>query len=324
MSTPDTAVLGADPYIIELLLRAAFKAATPRKRSMAMRIYTKYMTIFKKKPTLISALESAAEKLSRTQSQPRGSTHLPADAYDLDKFMDLSTEAFNRIMSYVFIEATGIHRVQHLTILSVSHRIDHTFYVPLPQLPHLTNLLIGESPNLSQLVQAGGTLSLSSFCNSLVNFLPDPLSLVRYVRIAIDLLSFRIHLWIRHPAIINAMSPADRQVTHPRLEPHASGEEVMAWLEPHLTPRRAEYHLSIIQEIPFTNLRLLEVDFSSLTPDPDLCVNMAVTRWIGMYFDSIDINDMAKTVRIIHPDKGWAGMVQDTIDDGWEPWYGNL
>lgn len=40
----------------------------------------------------------------------------------MDKFMDLSTEAFNRIMSYVFIEATGIHRVQHLTILSVSHR----------------------------------------------------------------------------------------------------------------------------------------------------------------------------------------------------------
>lgn len=100
---------------------------------------------------------------------------------------------------------------------------------------------------------------------------------------------------------------------YPHLQPHAPQREQARWLDVELSHDKAEYHFSILKELPFKNLKLLEIEFSGyILDDNHRSLDTAVARWIGRYLHRIDVVRMAKKVDIIVAEhaRAWAGIVR--------------
>lgn len=266
----------------------------------------------------------------------------------------LPNEIFEYILSIVFSGTREMHSPRNLRFLSVSYRflvvglralltrehfvfwtsrIDHQFYLPVPPGAHAHQLppasfRVEANPERSTLTQVGGVLWLPGLCTSAFPSIPDPLLLLWRVRIVIEL-----------PAIIKlkkldnnqpppaVLSNPVRRVMHPHVQPNTLQREQVRWIEVELSHEKAEYHFSILKELPFKNLKVLEIELTGYgLDDSHRSLDTAVARWIGRYLHRIDVVRMAKKVDIITAEHAWAwaGIVKDGMVNGLRPWVGNL
>ena len=265
----------------------------------------------------------------------------------------LPNKIFEYILSLVSSGTTEMHSPRNLRFLSVSYRFlvvglralltrehfvfrtsrtDHMFYLPVPPGTHAHQLppasfRVEASPERSTLTQVGGVLSLPGLCRSAFPFIPDPLLLLWRVRIVIELPAIKLKKLDSDqppPALPNS---SVRRVMYPHMQPNTQQPEQVRWLEVVLSHEKAEYHFSILKELPFKNLKVLEIGFDGYgTDDSHRSLDTAVARWIGRYLHRIDVVGMAKRVDIITAEHAleWAGIVKDAMFNGLRPWIGNL
>ncbi|KAJ9664619.1 hypothetical protein H2201_005131 [Coniosporium apollinis] len=213
-----------------------------------------------------------------------------------------------------------IHRLQWIPLLLVSHRffelgirhlltndlfvfeslkddrasradITNIEWLPGPKLVAPDKFYPVKRPLGDSFRQLDGILLLSSLPNMSFRPIPDPLPLVTKLRIEIELPAIQMY----------SLSPLlfGDYVTHPFLQDSTSAAEVKKWFEAELAPQKAEYHLGILADLPFKNLKFLHLHANIsgwwiIRPE---CWE-AQAGWIGQYLFKIKILDRATTVKV--------------------------
>ncbi|EON65833.1 hypothetical protein W97_05075 [Coniosporium apollinis CBS 100218] len=326
-------------------------------RKETMDSYYKYMSLFKPRRPLFEGLQKLAIRASQREAKAGHRDTRPLivdpDPERPDLTWMLPNEIFEYILSLVFSGTTEMHSPRNLRFLSVSYRFlvvglralltrehfvfstsrtDHQSYLPVPPGVHARQLpsasfRVEANPERSILTQVGGVLWLPGLCRSTFPFIPDPLLLLWRVRIIIELpgiMNKKLDNNQPPPAVLS--SPV-RRVVHPYVQRNTPQREQVRWIEVELSHERAEYHFSILKELPFKNLKMLELDFSGYElDDNNRALDTAVARWIGRYLHRIDVVSMAKEVDIITAEHSWAwaGIVKDAMVNGLRPWVGDL
>lgn len=257
-------------------------------------------------------------------------------------------------MKFVFSEKVGLHDIKDIHVLRVSNKFlgvgiraifayetfvfssaqaDQSGYVVWPAgvgNPLQPDWRINREifPQTSNFVQLGvsGVLRLDLYSKSPLRCLPDPIILLRNLRLCFTIPPVRIHRrWNNQATAAFVQGTADAKMTHPYIPQHASDRAMLRWMEPELTDSKASYHLGIIVELPFKNLHLLQLSFNSFKFDysePDC--DTAVARWIGRYLHRIAVTKLAKRVTIIAMVPAWRNIIEEGMVNGFGPWVGNL
>lgn len=253
----------------------------------------------------------------------------------------LPNETLHRIMGFLFSEDFGVRKIRDIPILCVSHRylavglkallnarvftfsssqLDHDFYVRRPSRtnpPSSRDLQIDPDPAYTQFEQTDGVLSLRSVCETPLRCLPDPVPMIRKVRIAFEVPHIGLHAWPANRAALAARPPGHQRITHLYLTDNLSLADYDAWIAVELSHHRAEYHFGVLQKLPFGKLKLLVLDFRSYEPNAvSENYDEDAAKWIGRYLWGIETVKMAERVLVVGQLDHWAELIEDIIEWG--------
>ncbi|EON65832.1 hypothetical protein W97_05074 [Coniosporium apollinis CBS 100218] len=282
------------------LLEDILAATSPAERRRKTDEYYELMLAGRSTPRLLRALEDLSAMHSMTMDVQRNvpsNDNLDTPSRDQSEkraLLSLPNEILGRILHFVFCESAG-----HIPVHS------HT------SLHHIV------SPEVSKFQQTAGLLALDSLAKlSPLSLSADPLVYIRNLRINFDLPPIVHILW---PAIQRrgpGFGYRDLPFTHPYLTTGASMDEKADWYLADMRLCKADYHLSVLDELPFNNFHRLELGFGGLRThnSPDCAWLWAVC--IGKYLRCIRIRRRTRQIGFPGEERDIVRVIKAILETG--------
>lgn len=172
-------------------------------------------------------------------------------------------------------------------------------------------------PEVSKFQQTAGLLALDSLAKlSPLSLSADPLAYIRNLRINFDLPPIVHILWPATQPRGPGFGYRDLPFTHPYLTTGASMDEKADWYLADMRLFKADYHLGVLDELPFNNLHRLEISFGGLRThnSPDCAWLWAVC--IGKYLRCIRIRRRTRQIGFPGEERDIVRVIKAILETG--------